>query len=81
MTTYSIKKRITKKYANMTAVIEEYNDGKFIHQRVRRVMKGTRNFGEVILYGMSPIERGGCYDMKEVIKSVKSDLRMYYFED
>jgi len=80
MTTYTIKKNITKKYGQMTAVIEEWNDGKTIYQRVRRRMKGTRNFGEVMLYGMSPIEKGGCYDMTAVMKAVKYDVKMFYID-
>jgi hypothetical protein len=80
MINYTIKKNITEKYGQMTAVIEEWNDGKTIYQRVRRRMKGTRNFGEVMLYGTNPIERGGCYDMTSVMKAVKCDWKMFFLD-
>jgi hypothetical protein len=76
--TYTIQKRITKKYGQYTAVIEEWNDGVQTFQQVRKVRKGTRQFGQSLLYGISPIEKGGCYDMTSVIKSVKSDVNMFY---
>jgi hypothetical protein len=76
--TYTIQKRITSKYGQYTAVIEEWNDGVQTFQQVRKVRKGTRQFGQSLLYGISPIENGGCYDMTSVIKSVKSDVNMFY---
>jgi len=78
MTTYTLKKRITKKYGQFTAVVEEWNDGKQIFQQVRKVRKGTRQFGQSMLYGISPIERGGCYDMTSVMKAIKCDVKMFY---
>jgi hypothetical protein len=80
MNTTTLYKTITKKYGQMTAVVEEWNDGISIYQRVRRKMKGTRNFGEVILYGISPIEKGGCYNMTDVIKLIKCDVKMFYID-
>ena len=80
MNTTTLYKTITKKYGQMTAVVEEWNDGISIYQRVRRKMKGTRNFGEVILYAISPVEKGGAYDMKSVIKGIKCDVKMFYID-
>jgi len=76
--TYTIQKRITKKYGQYTAVVEEWNDGTQIFQQVRKIRKGQRFGGQTMLYGISPIEKGGCYDMTSVMKSVKSDINMFY---
>ena len=76
--TYTIKKRITTKYGQFTAIVEEWNDGTQIFQQVRKVRKGTRVGGQTLLYGISPIEKGGCYDMTSVMKSVKCDVKMFY---
>ena len=78
MTTYTIKKNITKKYGQYTAVIEEWNDGIQIFQQVRKVRKGTRQAGQSLIYGITPIDKGGCYNMTSIIKSVKSDVNMFY---
>lgn len=76
--THTIQKRITKKYGQYTAVVEEWNDGTQIFQQVRKIRKGQRFGGQTLLYGISPIEKGGCYDMTSVMKSVKSDINMFY---
>lgn len=62
-------KRFTRKGAIYTLIAEEWNDGTYRFQRMRQVPKGKQMFGNVIIYGISPLDKSESqWDFNELTK-------------
>lgn len=76
---YTIK-RFTRKDSIFTLIAEEWNDGAHKYQRLRQVPKRKRSYGNVVLYGISPIASvESMWNFNELSKS-KSFQENFYID-
>lgn len=61
-------KRFTKKDATYTLIAEEWDNGQSRFQSLRQVEKGTRQIGNHIMYGCSPLSNSQMWNFGELAK-------------